>query len=159
MKNIDIYTLIVASILVEAVCVVILFFTKRGGKNIKIWYANYKIGAYVFDVLSLVIGSFIPIFITNNYLLQIILVVIIGLIHDIIFGYFIVKNKPTKGISKVFFDYAKEMKTNILVVDSLMLISTIIAFNYLKVLDRHLLGFIGCLLAYIGLYIVYSFTV
>ena len=157
MKERDIYTLIISAILVEAICVAILFFTKRGGKNIKIWYEKYKVGAYLFDVLSLIIGSSISILFTNDLLLQIITVVIIGLIHDTTFGYFINKNKPKTGISKLFFDYAKEVKWKILVVDAMMLIGTIISFNYLKTIDTRYFGFIGSVLAYIGLYIVYSF--
>lgn len=161
MKDNDIYkklfTLIVSGIIVEAVCVAILFFTKWGGKNIKIWYEKYKIGAYFFDVLSLIIGSGISILITSNFLMQIVTVVIVGLIHDLTFGYFITKNKPTTGISKLFFDYAKEMKWKIPLVDALMLIFTIITFNYLKKIDIKYLGLIGSILAYIGLYIVYSF--
>lgn len=157
MKERDIYTLIISAMLVEAVCVAILVFTKRGGKNIKIWYEKYKVGAYLFDVLSLIIGSSISILFTNDLLLQIITVVIVGLIHDTTFGYFINKNKPKTGISKLFFDYAKEVKWKILVVDAMMLIGTIISFNYLKTIDTRYFGFIGSVLAYIGLYIVYSF--
>lgn len=157
MKERDIYTLVISAILVEAICVAILFFTKRGGKNIKIWYEKYKVGAYLFDVLSLIIGSSISILFTNDLLLQIITVVIVGLIHDTTFGYFINKNKPKTGISKLFFDYAKEVKWKILVVDAMMLIGTIISFNYLKTIDSRYFGFIGSVLAYIGLYIVYSF--
>ena len=157
MKERDIYTLIISAIVVEAVCVAILFFTKRGGKNIKIWYEKYRVGAYLFDVLSLIIGSSISILFTNDLLLQIVTVVIVGLIHDITFGYFINKNKPKTGISKLFYDYAKEVKWKILVVDAMMLIGTILSFNYLKTIDTRYLGFIGSILAYIGLYIVYSF--
>lgn len=157
MKERDTYTLIISAILVEAVCVAILFFTKRGGKNIKIWYEKYRVGAYLFDVLSLIIGSGISILFTNDLLLQIITVVIVGLIHDITFGYFINSSKPKTGISKLFFDYAKEVKWKILVVDAMMLIGTILSFNYLKTINTQYLGIIGSILAYIGLYIVYSF--
>ena len=157
MKESDIYVLIVSAILVEAVCVAILFFTKRGGKNIKIWYEKYRVGAYLFDVLSLIIGSSISILFTNNLLMQIITVVIVGLIHDLTFGFFINKNKPKSGISKLFFDYAKEVQWKILVVDAMMLVATILSFNYLKSIDARYLGLLGSSLSYIGLYIVYSF--
>lgn len=157
MKESDIYVLIVSAILVEAVCVAILFFTKRGGKNIKIWYEKYRVGAYLFDVLSLIIGSSISILFTNNLLMQIMTVVIVGLIHDLTFGFFINKNKPKTGISKLFFDYAKEVQWKILVVDAMMLVATILSFNYLKTIDARYLGLLGSSLSYIGLYIVYSF--
>ena len=157
MEDNYIYPLIVAAITVEAFCLAILFFTKRGGKNIKIWYEKYRVGAYLFDVLSLIIGSSISILFTSNLLFQIITVIIVGLMHDITFGYFINRSKPKTGISKLFFDYAKEVKWKILVVDAMLLIGTIITFNYLKTIDTRYFGFIGSVLAYIGLYIVYSF--
>lgn len=157
MEDNYIYSLIVAAITVEAICVAILFFTKRGGKNIKIWYEKYRVGAYLFDVLSLIIGSSVSILFTSNLLMQILTVIIVGLMHDLTFGYFINRSKPKTGISKLFFDYAKEVKWKILVVDAMMLIGTIITFNYLKTIDVQYLGFIGSVLAYIGLYIVYSF--
>ena len=157
MEDNYIYPLIVAAITVEAFCLAILFFTKRGGKNIKIWYEKYRVGAYLFDVLSLIFGSALSIILTNNFLMQIITVVVIGLIHDLTFGYFINKSKPKSGISKLFYDYAKELKWKILIVDAMMLIGTILSFNYLKTIDTRYLGFIGSILAYIGLYIVYSF--
>ena len=157
MEDNYIYPLIVAAITVEAICVAILFFAKTGGRNIKIWYNEYKIGAYFFDVLSLIIGSSVSILFTSNLLMQILTVIIVGLMHDLTFGYFINRSKPKTGISKLFFDYAKEVKWKILVVDAMMLIGTIITFNYLKTIDVQYLGFIGSVLAYIGLYIVYSF--
>ena len=157
MREIDISRIIVSAIIVEAICLAILFFSKRGGKNIKIWYEKYKIGAYFFDVLSLIIGASISILFTNVFYIQILIVVIVGLIHDLTFGYFINKSKPKTGISKLFFDYAKEVKWIILIVDALMLISTVLIFNYLKIVDTKFLGLIGSGLAYIGLYIVYSY--
>lgn len=151
------YVLIVSAIVVEAVCVAILFFAKRGGKNIKIWYEKYRVGAYLFDVLSLIIGSLIAILFTGNLYIQLFTVVLVGLVHDLTFGYFINKSKPKSGISKLFFDYAKEVKWKILVVDAMMLIGTIVTFNHLKTIDVQYLGLIGSILAYVGLYIVYSF--
>ena len=158
MRDNEMYVLIVSAIVVEAVCVAILFFTKRGGRNIKIWYEKYKVGAYLFDVLSLIIGSLIAILFTGNFYMQIVTVVLVGLAHDLTFGYFINKSKPKSGISKLFFDYAKEVKWKILVVDAMMLVGTIVTFNYLKTIDTRYLGLIGSILAYVGLYIVYSFT-
>ena len=158
MRDNEMYILIVSAIVVEAICVAILFFTKRGGKNIKIWYEKYRVGAYLFDVLSLIIGSLIAILFTGNLYIQLFTVVLVGLAHDLTFGYFINKSKPKSGISKLFFDYAKEVKWKILVVDALLLLSTVITFNYLKTIDTRYLGLIGSILAYVGLYIVYSFT-
>ena len=157
MKNNEIESLIVAAIVVEVFYVAILYFGKRGGKNIRIWYNNYKIGAYVFDVLSLIIGAIIPIILTSNLLFQIIIVIIVGLLHDLTFGYFITKSKPKTGISKLFYNYAKEIGATILLVDAILLVSTILSYNIIKSLDIKMLTFLGASLAYIGLYIVYSF--
>ena len=134
-----------------------IIFAKTGDRNIKIWYNEYKIGAYFFVVLSLIIGSSVSILFTSNLLMQILTVIIVGLMHDLTFGYFINRSKPKTGISKLFYDYAKEVKWKILVVDAMLLTGTIITFNYLKTIDVQYLGFIGSVLAYIGLYIVYSF--
>lgn len=158
MKNHEIESLIVAAIVVEVFCLAILYFGKKGGKNVRVWYNNYKIGAYVFDVLSLIIGAIIPIMLTNNLLFQIIIVIIVGLIHDLTFGYFINKSKPKTGISKIFYDYAKEIGATILLVDAILLVSTILSYNLIKSLDIKILTFLGMSFAYIGLYIVYLFT-
>ena len=157
MEDNYIYPLIVAAITVEAICVSILFYKNRIGRNIKIWYDEYKIGAYFFDVLALIFCSSLSILLSSNFFMQIIIVIVIGLIHDLTFGYFINRSKPKTGISKLFYDYAKEGTWKILVIDAMLLTGTIITFNYLKTIDVQYLGFIGSVLAYIGLYIVYSF--
>ena len=102
MEDNYIYTLIVAAITVEAFCLAILFYKNRIGRNIKIWYDEYKIGAYFFDVLSLIFCSSLSILLSSNFFMQIIIVVVIGLIHDLTFGYFINRSKPKTGISKLF---------------------------------------------------------
>ena len=89
MSNLSITTLAVSAIIVDTVIGYYLLITKRGGKYIKEWYKNFTIGAYVMDILSIVIGTYIATRLTSNFYHQIILVVIVGLIHDLSFGFFL----------------------------------------------------------------------
>jgi len=159
MNNHSITTLVAAAIIVDTIVGYLVFFNKNSGKTIRQWYNQFTIGAYAMDIASLIIGAFIATLLTSSYYLQLLYVVLIGLIHDISFGLFL-NNVNTKS-SKVlafFKNYAKEYGKLILLVDALMLVSTLIVSNYLlKNLSNNNIIFLGVLFSYIGLLMVYSF--
>lgn len=159
MINHSITTLIVASIIVDTIMGYYLLFNKKSGKTIRQWYSQFTIGAYVMDIASLIIGTFIATLLTSSYYLQLLYVVLIGLIHDISFALFLnsVNTKSSK-ILEFFKDYAKEYGKKILLVDALMLVSTMLVSNYLlNTFSNANIIFLGVLTFYFGLLMVYSF--
>jgi hypothetical protein len=154
----NIITLAVGAIIVDTIVGYILLLTKSG-KTIRQWYSQFTIGAYTMDIASLVIGTFLATLLTTNYYLQFVYVVIIGLIHDTSFALFL-NNVNTKGskILQFFKDYAKEYGKKILLVDALMLISTLVVSNVLiNTFSNTNIIFLGVLFSYFGLLMVYSF--
>jgi len=153
-----IITLAVGAIIVDTIVGYILLLTKSG-KTIRQWYSQFTIGAYTMDIASLVIGTYIATLLTSNYYLQFVYVVIIGLIHDTSFGLFLNSvNTKTSKILEFYKDYAKEYGKKILLVDALILVSTLFVSNVLlKTFSNNVIIFLGVLFSYIGLLFVYSF--
>lgn len=153
-----IVTLAVAAIIVDTIGGYILLLTKSG-KTIRQWYNQFTIGAYSMDIASLTIGTYLATLLTPNFYMQLVYVVIIGLIHDTSFALFLnsVNTKSSK-ILEFFKDYAKEYGKKILIVDALILLSTLLVSNFLyKTLSNTIIIFLGILFTYIGLLFVYSF--
>ena len=159
MNNHNIVTLIVGAILVENIVLYMLYFNKKRKKTITQWYSQFTIGAYTMDITSLIIGTLLATLLTANYYLQFVYVVIIGLIHDTSFGLFLNSvNTKTSKILEFYKDYAKEYGKKILLVDALMLMSTLFVSNVLlKTFSNSVIIFLGLAFSYIGLLFVYSF--
>lgn len=158
MSNIPISNILVSASVVDTIIALYLLLAKRGGKSIKQWYKDLGISAYSMDVLSLTFGVYIAMNLSKDIKKQILFVVLIGLIHDISFGYFL-KNKKIKGpVMTIFRNYALENGFNILWVDALMLVVTLILTYFLtKNFKQQNIFFIGVLSFYIGLLVVHSF--
>jgi hypothetical protein len=159
MNNHSITTLIVAALIVDTIVGYSLLFNKNSGKTIRQWYNQFTIGAYFMDIASLIIGAFIATLLTSSYYLQLLCVVLIGIIHDTSFALFLnsVNTKSSK-ILEFFKSYAKEYGKLILLVDALMLVSTLIVSNYLlNNLSNNNIIFLGITFLYFGLLMVYSF--
>ena len=154
-----IITLVVGAIIVENIVLFILYFNKKRGKTITQWYREFTIGAYTMDITSAIIGTLLATLLTANYYLQFVYVVIIGLIHDISFGLFLNSvNTKTSKILEFYKDYAKEYGKQILIVDALILMSTLFVSNVLlNTFSNSVIIFIGLVFSYIGLLFVYSF--
>jgi hypothetical protein len=155
----SITTLIIAAIIVENIVLYMLFFNKKSGKTIRQYYREFKIGAYSMDITSAIIGSYLAILLAPNFYMQLVYVVIIGLIHDTSFGLFLNSiNTKSSKILQFFKDYAKEYGKKILIVDALILLSTLLVSNFLyKTLSNTIIIFLGIVSIYIGLLFVYSF--
>ena len=154
-----IVTLAVGAIIVDTIVGYIILFNKKRGKTITQWYSQFTIGAYVMDITSLIIGTLLATLLTANYYLQFVYVIIIGLIHDTSFGLFLNSiNTKTSKILEFYKDYAKEYGKKILLVDALMLMSTLFVSNVLlKTFSNSVIIFLGLAFSYIGLLFVYSF--
>ena len=159
MNNHTILTLAVAAIIVESIGLILIYFTALTRKTIRQWYNEFTLGAYAMDITSVLIGTYLATLFTSNLYLQLVCVVIIGLIHDISFGMFLnsINTKHSK-ILEFFKKYAKEYGTKILLVDALILVSTLIISNFLLInFSQNNIYFIGIMVSYVGLLFIYSF--
>lgn len=159
MNNHTITTLITGALIVEYFILVTLYFNKNSGKTIRQWYNQFTIGAYAMDVTSATIGAFLATLLTSSYYLQLLCVLLIGLIHDLLFGLFLnsVNTKSSK-VLEFFKNYAKEYGKKILFVDALILLSTLLVSNYLlNTFSNTIIIFLGIVFSYFSLLMVYSF--
>ena len=159
MNNHSVVTLIVAAIIVDTIGCFLLLFNNKSGKTIRQWYNEFTIGAYAMDITSLIIGTYLATLLSSDFYMQLFYVVIIGLIHDIsFFTFFNNVNTKSSKILEFYKDYAKEYGKQILVVDALMLVSTLLVSKYLlKHFSNANIVFLGIVTFYIGLLAVYSF--
>lgn len=132
-------------------------------KSLETWYNKFGLLAVVADVLSIVIGIIMSRFLYSllfkEYSLMtfLLLTCAVQLTHDLLFAWFfnsIPRNKSI--ILDVFKDYAKEVGVQILFVDALMMISTILIGSYLATwnINSQIITFIVAL--YILPYLLYS---
>ena len=158
MSKIPISNIVVSSLVVDTLTAFYLLMSKQGGHYVREWYKQFGLSAYAMDVLSLTFGVYIALSLTKELWKQLLLVVIVGLIHDVSFGYF-VGNKNVKGpVMTLFRNYANENGAHILWVDALMLISTLITSYVLTNNFEHQnIIFIGVIAFYIGLLVVHSY--
>lgn len=159
MNNHTILTLAIGAIIVESIGLILIYFTALTRKTIRQWYKQFTLGAYTMDITSVLIGTYLATLFTPNFYLQLLYVVIIGVIHDTSFGFFINSiNTKSSKILEFFKKYAKEYGKKILFVDALILVSTLLVSNYLSItFSQNNIYFIGILFIYIGLLFVYSF--
>ena len=159
MNNHTILTLAIGAIIVESIGLILIYFTALTRKTIRQWYKQFTLGAYAMDIISVLIGTYLATLFTPNFYLQLLYVAIIGVIHDTSFGFFINSiNTKSSKILEFFKKYAKEYGKQILFVDALILVSTLLVSNYLVItFSQNNIYFIGILFIYIGLLFVYSF--
>ena len=137
----------------------VVLFNKKSGQTIRQWYSEFTIGAYAMDITSLTFGTYIATLLTSNFYMQLVYVVFIGLIHDISFALFLnsVNTKSSK-VLEFFKSYAKENGKKILLIDALMLVSTLFISNFLyNTFSNANIIFLGVITFYFGLLMVYSF--
>ncbi len=158
MTEISVASLLVSGMVVDTAIGYYLLLSGRGGFYIRKWYSSMTIGAYLMDIFSLVIGTYLATLVTDKLPLQILISMLIGVIHDIAFGKYVSTYKGNNPVLNLFKAYGEELGVTILIVDALMLAFTIIlahlVFNKLK--PNHL-AYIGILIAYYSLLLVYSF--
>ncbi len=159
MNNHTILTLAVGAIVVETIGLILIYYTALTRKTIRQWYNEFTLGAYTIDITSVIIGTYLATLLTPNLYLQLLCVVIIGVIHDTSFGSFINSiNTKSSKILEFFKKYAKEYGAKILVVDALILVSTLIVSNVLiNYFSSANIAFLGVLFSYVSLLFVYSF--
>jgi uncharacterized protein YacL len=160
----DLLPILNGAIITDLFVVYLLLSKSIRTKTLETWYRKFQLGAFMADVLSLVIGVIIARFVYTYLKLKwslalfLLVVVIVQLIHDLSFYQFF-SNMP-RGLSTVldvFSDYAKENGYIILFADAGMMISTVlIASILLSNVSVNLNIVLLIVLMYITPYFVYS---
>jgi len=159
----DYLSLIIGALMTDMVVMFLFLFGIFKSKYLVEWYRKFGLGAVLADItiimLVIIVAYFIyPFIFKKIHLLSFIfLAVCIQIIHDLLFGYFISYSKSQSPILTIFKLYAKAHGFNIILADSLMIISTILIMTYLQKFSTNLKLFILTLLLYILTFLLYSF--
>jgi hypothetical protein len=131
--------IIIGTLITDMIVMVIYLFDIFKSKYYVEWYRKFGLGAVLADVtiiiLFIIVAYYIypHIFENFNLINFIILAVCIQSVHDLIFGYVITsietKNNP---ILNIFNLYARDHGFYIIIVDALMVISSILIMTYLQ---------------------------
>lgn len=150
--------IVVGALVVDTLTSFVLITTKRGGKCVREWYRSFGIGAYVMDVLSIIICTSIAIRLLPKapLLQQIALAVSIQLSHDMLFG-LALRSFSRGPVLTLFKRYGEEVKFKILFVDAFMVASTLLLAHAMRRMDRRDAILIGVIAAYVGLLVTYSY--
>lgn len=155
--------ILIAALLVDMVVLVRVVFGSIHIKSLNNWYKQFGVLAVAADVLSIVIGIILARFLfpfffkTYSLIPFLLLTCVVQLLHDVSF-YFFFTSVPRNfsAILDVFKDYAKEVGGLILLVDGLMMISTVLIATYLKSLSFNTNIIILIVSMYILPYLLYS---
>ena len=140
-------------------------------KSINSWYSKLKWSAFLLDILSILIGFYISIYL-YNYLLKnkyidggneiihfLIILLIVQITHDVLFYNFIIKpaKKGQSDVMDEFIDYADIVGINAIIGDSLMYILSIpILYFFVKKNDKDLNRFLSIISLYFIGYLLYK---
>ena len=137
-KTSDLLPILNAAIITDLFVIYLLLSKRIHTNTLKMWYVKFRFGAFIADVLSIVIGIIIARFIYSFFKwkwsigLFLVVVVIVQLTHDVSFyKYFSYVKKGYSEVLDVFSAYAKENGTIILIADASMMISTVLLSSYL----------------------------
>jgi len=130
------------------------------GNSLNKWYEQFGIVAVASDCLIIVLGILLAkmLFPTATGWNLVLFAVIIQLIHDVLFYFFIVKPLPT-GTNKMidlFKEYGNENGWKILPFDSLMIGSTVLLADVLEEYGLQEQSFVGLLGVYALTYVLYT---
>lgn len=144
-NNIDLYYILAAVVLVDAVVILISKDTALLGKTINKWYDKFGLSAVILDVLIIVIG-----FIITRYLfyfidlefspiLFIFISLAVQVLHDSALYEFVIKPYPEghNQVIDVYKEYANENGYKIIIADSAMVLASGILAMYLKNKEMH----------------------
>jgi len=156
-------SLLNGAIITDIFIIVITVFGIIQSKSLKEWYKNFYLGGFIADIFSIMFGIILahfiyPIFFKEYSLTKfIILAVSIQLIHDVSLG--LLLGTISEGKSKIvdiFKNYIREHGLIILLVDALMIISTILISKYLEDKSNDINIFILVTCLYLLPYFLYS---
>ena len=130
------------------------------GNSLNKWYEQFGIVAVASDCLIIVLGILLTkmLFPSASGWNLVLFAVVIQLVHDILFYFFIVRPLPT-GTNKIidlFKEYGNENGWKILPFDSLMMASTVLLADVLEEYSVQEQSFAGLLGTYALTYVLYT---
>ena len=130
------------------------------GKSLNKWYDQFGIVAVASDCLIIVLGILLAkiLFPTASGWNLVLFAVIIQIIHDVLFYFFIVKPLPT-GTNKMidlFKEYGAEGSWKVVAYDSFMIGSTVLLADMLEEHGIQEQSFVGLLGVYALTYVLYT---
>jgi uncharacterized protein YacL len=150
----------IAAAIVDFVTIVLSKFFFNMGTSLDKWYAKFGMTAVLSDVLVMVLGIQLALFIEPKagIFLLLVMAVSIQIIHDILFYFLVIETVPhgQNEIIDLFKEYASEMSWTIVVYDSFMIGSTVFLAHTLAKIQQTSVNFIGLLTVYALTYIVYT---
>jgi len=152
-------SLLNAALLTDLI-VILLSFSILETPALTLWYKEFGIGAVISDVLILVIGVLITHFIypylfsSYNLIYFIYLALLVQLTHDLLFGFFVNRYQGNSPIFRVFKQYVKEIGARILLVDAVMIVSTVLLQKIFSMSSHNHVWTV--VLVYIVPYLVFS---
>jgi len=130
------------------------------GNSLNKWYSEFGIVAVLSDCLIIVLGILLAkiLFPTATGWNLVLFAVIIQIVHDVLFYFFVVKPLPT-GTNKMidlFKEYGSENSWKIIPYDSFMVASTVLLADVLEEYSVTEQSFVGLLGTYALTYVLYT---
>ena len=159
-----------ASLIIELFMLTLFRFTKTS-KPINNWYDNLGWTAVILDILSILIGFYIAKFAyeylvknkyidtKNEFMKYLGLVLLVQLIHDFSFYFFVIKPYPknTNKVMDEFKEYAKYYQSQAAFADSLIYIATTpLLYLYIQKNNINTNTFISIVCFYLIGYLIYQ---
>jgi len=160
--NLNFLSLLNAALTTDLIIVVLALMGILNGNALTIWYQKFGLGAFMADVLSLMIGFIIAFFIYNYFfknqsiLVFLFIAVCVQLVHDLLFGLIVSNYKGKSPFLNVFKLYIKEVSYKILIFDALMIISTVLFQKWFSTINQQNNIILLIVLSYLTPYLVFS---
>ena len=170
-KDLSFLHILTAVLVIELIMLFMFKFTNRTSVVINNWYNNLGWTSVILDVLSILIGFYIALFIydyllrenyineKNEFVKFLMIVICVQIIHDISFYLFVIK-PTTLGKNKVideFKDYAKYYRGQAIVADTMIyLFTTSILYYAIKTYSDKTNVFISLVCLYLIGYLLHQ---
>lgn len=163
MNSNEYVSIINGAILTDLIVIILILSNYITNKSVIKWYRKFNMLAFMLDVLSIALGIIIAkniyykIFDKYLFIYFLILVILIQLTHDSLFGMLIYNFPKDKNqIIDVFKEYSDELSYSILFYDALMMILAVLISSFLvtKSFDTNIKLFLFCL--YLSPYLLFS---
>jgi len=163
MNSNEYLSIINGAILTDLIVIILILSNYVKSKSVIKWYRKFNMLAFMLDVLSIALVVIIAkniyhkIFDKYLFIYFLILVILIQLTHDSLFGMLIYNFPKDKNqIIDVFKEYTNELSYSILFIDALMMTSTVLISSFLvtKSFDTNIKLFLFCL--YLSPYLLFS---
>lgn len=160
----DLAQLFMATLSLDTSVLFLVRYLDVGGKSLNKWYDRFGLSAVLCDVSAIVIGFLLahvvyP-FVFSSYSLPLYLglVVIVQMIHDLFFYFFVIQPFPTghNQMMDVFKEYAAEKGGRILVGDAGLMLGSAAFMEVYRRLSPLGGGFLGVLTVYCLTYILFT---